>query len=240
MNHHLRSSRLPPTGFSLIEMLVALALNMLIMISASSLVLMHLAEQKRLHAETRLHQTLRHSVDLIARDLRRAGYWGAAGDEPGRANPYGGLFPVDQNPAGLSSQIGYSYSRDTKEDSLASNQERFGFRLHATSSQRSADIRLSGGSLALASNDNWQALTDPAAVHITRLDMTPTVQVVSLIAQCRIQSCASSDTPCPPRLLRRGVQIDIDGVDAKDPSVRRSLSAYTLLRNDEVLGRCPS
>lgn len=219
-------------------MLVALALNLLIMISASTLVLMQLAEQKRLQAETRLHQNLRHHIDLIVRDLRRAGYWGTAGDEPGRPNPYGGLFPVDQNPSAMSSQVGYSYSRDAKEDSVASNQERFGFRLNTN--LHSADIRLSGGGLTLATNDNWQTLNDPVSVHITRLDMTPSVQRISMIGQCRIPSCPAGEASCPPRLLRRGMQIDIEGVDARLPEVQRSLRAYVLLRNDEVIGRCPS
>jgi Tfp pilus assembly protein PilW len=233
----------PACGSSLIELLVALGLGLILLLAAATLLMSQLDEQRRLHAETRLVQELRAVADLIARDLRRAGYWGRAADnvrsaaQPPSAtpasNPYGGLSLPSLG------RVGYSYSRDTVENQRADSNERFGLRQNT--SNRSADLRLGGSGLEPLDSDSWQALTDPTTVRITSVRFTPYVQESSLLAQCPTPNCPAAASPaeCPPRRLQRSVLIEIEGESTQRPGLRRRAIALSTLRNDETIGACP-
>ena len=73
-------SRRGQRGLSLVELLVGLALGLLVVAGGAALLArQHLREHRALLLEARLMQDLRTAADLVARDLRRAGYWGDAG-----------------------------------------------------------------------------------------------------------------------------------------------------------------
>src|SRR5688572_15814717 len=65
-------------GLSLVELLVGLALGLFVVAVAATLLAAQTPEQRRLAAEQRLMQDLRTATDVVTRDLRRAGHWGAA------------------------------------------------------------------------------------------------------------------------------------------------------------------
>ena len=240
--------RRPDTGLGLIEIMVALALGLFLIGSGATLVLGQLGDQRQLLLESRLRQDLRAVADLILRDLKRAGHWGAAQDglwhPDGGApavNPYAGTSP----PAGATAtSLGYAYSRDPREDHAVASTERFGIRLNANT--RALELRLAGAALLPATGDQWQALTDPALVRITRWQVTVQDRRVDLLGHCAVPTCppdsaaGTAAATCPPRLLQHLALIELDAADARDPRVRTHLSTRVRLRNDVLQGACPA
>jgi prepilin peptidase dependent protein B len=230
-------------GLSLVEVMVSVALGLLMVAAVAMLLLSHFAEHRRLLAEVRLMQDLRAAADLATRDLRRAGYWGradraAAGSDgsPAAANPYAGLWP--EPTAGTVSAVGYSYSRDAGEDGIASVHERFGLRLNTRTG--ALEMRVGGAAIAPDSSDNWQPLTDPRAIRITRFAVTPGTRSIDLQAHCTQPTCPRGDTRCPPRLQVGLLVVDIEAADPRDSTVARSLRTVVRTRNDVVTGACPA
>jgi type IV pilus assembly protein PilW len=228
-------------GLGLIEIMVAIALGLFLVASVAALVVGQLAEQRRLLLESRLNQDLRATADLIVRDLRRAGHWGSAergvwsgGAVVPQSNPYAGLHPG----AGISAaSLGYSYSRDISEDQASSSNEKFGFRVNANT--QAFELRMGGNNLVPGNGDQWQPLTDPSLLRITRWQVRHESQAVSLIGHCAGQVCPTGSSTCPPTWWLRQVHIELEASDARDSSVRRSLVTQVRLRNDEVSGACP-
>jgi type IV pilus assembly protein PilW len=227
------------SGLGLVELLVAIGLGLFLVSAAATLFLAQMAEQRRMLLATRLTQDLRAAADLAVQDLRRAGYRGDAeggvwqADSEPTPNPYTVIYP---NAGGSDSAVGYSYSRDA-EDHLVTSNERFGLRLN--SSSRTLDLRLSGAAIAPGSGDNWQALTDPKQIVVTRVLVRHDDQSMSLLTRCQATSCPTGSTDCPPLLHRHLLTLEIDARSAIDPSIRRNLQSRVRVRNDHVSGRCP-
>ena len=74
--HPYRARVAAQRGLSIIELMVGLTLGMVVVIGGISLFVSNATTSRQLNLETRVNQDLRAAVDLIARDLRRAGYWG--------------------------------------------------------------------------------------------------------------------------------------------------------------------
>ncbi len=229
-------------GLSLVEILVAIALGLLLVSAVATLLVSHIGEHRRMLAEVRLMQDLRAAADLVTRDLRRAGYWGRAHQavadvtqEPAQTNPYAGVWPDAQ--AGTTTALGYSYSRDDTEDNLASNNERFGFRLNART--HVLEMRQGGAAITPDTGDSWQPLTDPNAIQITQFAVTNTQRDLSLLAHCPTPVCDSGSSTCPPRLLMNLLTVEIVATDPRDRSLTRVLRTQVRARNDQVIGACP-
>jgi prepilin peptidase dependent protein B len=217
-------------GLSLVELLVGLALGLFIVAAAATLLAAQLREQRSLMVENRLMQDLRTASDVVVRDLRRAGHWGAAASGiwmPGAsgvvANPYAALSPV----AAASDAASFRYSRDTVENHAVDSNEEFGLRL------RNGAIEL------LLGAGNWQSLTDAGTLRVTRFSVTPTTQELSLQAHCTA-ACAAGSTTCPPRQQVRSLAVVVTARSAADASVVRSLRSDVRVRNDAVIGACPA
>lgn len=233
-----------PRGWSLVELMLAIALGLLLMAGLLRLATGHIDEQRRLLLDTRLTQDLRTVIELVSRDLRRSAYWGAAADavwDPARpgtrpANPYGGVVRGGTTNAAA---LGYSYSRDANEDGVNSNQEKFGLRLNTTT--QVIEWRMSGSAVAPDDRDQWQALTDPALMKVTRLSITVDEARHSLAGLCPQSNCGTATgASCPPMLVQHMIRVDIEASDARDSRIQRQLSTRAKARNDEVTGACPA
>ena len=223
----MRSRRLS-TGFSIVELLVGTAVGLVVVAAGTTVVTHHARESRALTIETRLTQDLRTAADIVARDLRRAGYWGGAasgvrGDDGGvvPANPYAAVTPD----AAASDAVRLAFSRDASENDSLDGNERFGFRL------RNGAIELQLG------DGNWQALTDPATLTVTAFEVEPRTEEKSLEHFCD-QPCAAGSTTCPPRQQVRSFAVAIEAQAVADPGVRRSVRAGARLRNGSVVGSC--
>ena len=217
-------------GVSLVELLVGMAIGLFIVAAGLTLLTGNLRENRSLLLEARLMQDLRSAADRVTRDLRRAGYWGDAEAgvwQPGAsgvvANPYMALAPS----AAASDGVAFRFSRDAAENNTLDSNEQFGFRLQA------------GVLEMLLGSGNWQAMTDANTVLVTRFSVTPEVQTITLDGVCA-SDCPAGSSTCPPRQQVRSLAIALAGRATGDASVLRSVRSAVRLRNDAVIGSCPT
>lgn len=221
----------PQAGVSLVELLIGITIGLFIVGASLTALLMHLRESRTLIAQSRLMQDLRATTDLMARDLRRVGYWGAAGHgvwqregmagAPGTAiNPYTAMTTS-------ASTVAFRYSRDAVEDDLVDDNEKFGYRL------RNGGLELQLGT------SPWQAMTDITTMKVTRFDITPTEQLRSLAGSCTAP-CPSGDASCPPQLHVRSLMLTLTAQGLGESTALRSVRTRVRLRNDSITGHCPA
>lgn len=208
-------------GLSLVETLIGLAVGLFIVGGAMKLFVANLDAHRRLLVETRVHQDLRASADLIARDLRRAGYWEQAASGVWQAD---GVSPT-LNPHALAEAAGglaYTYDKDAGD-------------------VYSAGFRLSEGRIQLrTAAATWQDVTDPAVLRVTRLSIAPALREVSLLSRCAVAICPAGSTACPPRLLIRHYDLTLQAQAVADAQVQREIRESVRVRNDQLIGQCPT
>ena len=214
------------SGFSIIELMVGIALALLIAAAAVLLLGSSVGESRRLLLEARLTQDLRSSAELIVRQTRRAGHWGAASTlgvwtatASALPNPYAAL--ISDNSA--LDTITLRYSHDTVENNTVDATEQVGFRL------RSGTLEVQLGA------SSWQALTDSSTLVVTGLRIQPRVQSIALESAC---ACVASGTCAAPQVQVRSVDVEISARAAADASVLRTVRSTARLRNDNVSGGC--
>lgn len=218
----------PARGLSIVELMVGVAIGLFVVAGATLAVTGQLSENRRLLEDTRIQQDLRAAVAIISRDIRRAAYTGLAyrGVWPldnaagSLTNAYAAMTPV----SGATGQVVYSASKALspgQEDNVLTDDEVSGFRYNANA--KSIEMQLGRG--------NWQALTDPASVVITRFDIT--VNDADLDVPCA-QQCPVGPNGRALKLSTRNVQFTIVGQSATDPTVIRTLSNAVRVRNDIV------
>jgi prepilin peptidase dependent protein B len=217
-------------GVSIVELLVGLAIGLFIVAAALTLLTGNLRENRSLLLEARLMQDLRSAADLVARDVRRAGYWDDAeagvwqrGASGALANPYTAVSPS----SAASDVVTFRFSRDATENNTVDGNEQFGFRLRA------------GVLEMLLGSGNWQAMTDSNTLLVTRFSVTPEVQSVTLDGLCA-SDCPSGSSTCPPRQQVRSLAVALSGKAVADAAVLRSVRSAVRLRNDAITGACPT
>lgn len=226
-------------GLSIVELMVGIAVGMFLVAGAVTMFVANLTSSRQLLVEARVNQDLRAVVDLISRDLRRAGYWensisgtiaaGAAGTTV--ANPYIAITPTG------SSQIEYLFARNA--DNTPDNNEAFGFR---------RDVVNGIGVIQMKTDatPTWQTLTDPSVLNVpaTGLQITQTATVVPVGGACA-KVCpppagATWTCPNPPTLTLRQYDITLTGTAVADARVTRTLQTRARVRNDQSAGVCPA
>jgi prepilin peptidase dependent protein B len=232
-------------GLSMIELMVGLTLGMLVVVGGISLFVNNAVTSRQLNQETRINQDLRAAVDLIARDLRRAGYWGdslrgtvatSATSSTTTPNPYRAITAA-------TGQIEYSFSRDTTEDDTLGNNEQFGFRLNAGAVEMKTD-----------GTPTWRTVTDPATLTVTGFTITPTETDVVVNNACSRVCCTAADVAaavagcsavtlsagsCPTVKIRQYL-VAVSGSSTTNSTIIRSLSARVRARNEQFSGTCPA
>lgn len=223
-----RQARARQRGLSILELLVGAAVGMVVVSGAAMLFAKNVAGSRLLVAEARLNQDLRNAVDLLTRDLRRAGYWGNAiqGTQAIGAsslttqNPYSTVT----NPS--TTEVAYRFSRDAGTDNNTLDaEEQFGFRLH-------------DGALQMQAGSGWTDVTDKTAVTITELTVTPSITTVSLGDTC--PTVCGVGTPNCPTTTIRSFAVVLHGQSVRDANVQRSLRSTVRVRNDQISGSCPA
>ena len=247
----LRPARAPARGMSVVELLIGVVVGLFIVGAALAMFANDIVNNRRMLTEARMSQDLRAAMDVVVRDLRRAGYWEYAiyGSQLASISGSTGI----NNPNGListaSGQITYSVSRDassgrTPTDTTAQSDEQFGFRLS------SGKLQMQVGS------GNWQDLTDPNLLTVSDFSVTPTVTTLDVRAACAKTCCdgTASDVAsicggatnvitgatagCPKTQVRTyAVQLAAQAVS--DSGVRRVLRESVRVRNDYTYGACP-
>lgn len=233
----LRHSR----GVSLIELMIGMAIGLVIVGGAVMLFTSNVVVNRKLVVEARLNQNLRAAADLVARDIRRSGYWansvsGVTSAGTGTATTANVYAPVTATCGTASSQISYSYTNDT--NNTLDNTEQFGFRLN-------------NGAIEIKTNatPTWVAVTDTDVMTVTKFQCTESKTAVAVGAACTSgcnttpptsPSAPTAACPSPPAITVSRYDLVIEAAARSDSTVKRTLQETVRLRNDQFSGACPS
>jgi type IV pilus assembly protein PilW len=217
-------------GLSMVELMVGVAVGLFVVAGATVAVSNQLGDNRRLMLETQIQQDLRAAVDVIARDIRRSGYWANAQDgvwHPAAAgvttNPYTALEPAASGVA--ASAVRFGYSRGAVENNVLDATDESGFRFG------------SSGAIEMLTGGGWQALTDATTLRVTNFTVTLTTQDVQL--KC-VNLCPGGGEACWPTQSVRDVKVEIAGTAVHDLALQRNARSNVRVRNDVVNGACPA
>lgn len=227
-------------GTTLVELMVGLAVGLIVVAGALILLSSLTQDNRRLLVETRLNQDLRAASDLIARDLRRAGYWagaasgvyvaGSASTPP--LNNYRNFIPgacsdttlatAVPTPAAATSSICYYIEQGTPNNT-AETSELFGFAL------------VNGVINTFVAGKTALPLTDPQSMIVDSFQITPRSETIGLSSTCTTAPAAGAG----PEVVVRRFDIQIRGYPPSDPNLLRGLTTTVRVRNDAFSGGCP-
>lgn len=210
-------------GLGLIEILIGISLSLAIMVVILQFFTSITSSSSAILKTVRLEYQVRTALDLMANDIRRAGYWNNSKsmlNSGANSNPF--MSPSTDLITPTASCILFAYDLNTDGVLPILNtpfyDERFGYRLQNEVLQS----RSSTGSELNCSSGAWENLTDPKTIKITHLTFVINSSAIPLT------NPATSET-----LLQRAVSISITGQLAQDPSVSITLSTTIKVRNDK-------
>lgn len=211
------------TGASLVGTMIGAAIGLFILAGGTKLYVDYIQSNRQYMLTIRLNQELRAVTDLVARDLKRAGYWGNAkagistGAGMGVTNAYAPIT-ISSDPAVLR----FQYATDM--DNAVAGMESYGYRLQNGKIEMSND----GGA-------NWGELTDANATVVTGFSLVANSRVVSLAEYCPNTLPAGT---LPPTMAIRIFNLTITGHSKADPTIRRQVQESVRVRADQISGAC--
>jgi prepilin-type N-terminal cleavage/methylation domain-containing protein len=214
-------------GFSLIELMIAMVIGIFALTAILTLLTNNLSYGKQSIDMLKLNQEMRLSMDIMADDIRRAGYWNGTQTMVNNAsisNPYSyPNFPVTINAS--NNCIVFSYDKDNSSDTPASD-EKFGYALTNNTIVTGFPADKDGCN----SIGTWNAISNPNMIKITALAFESIDPTNTTAGATQHQFTASSGD----LLCVREIRIRISATLAKDDKVKQSLEKTIRLRNDEI------
>ncbi len=209
----------PAQGLSLVELMVGITIGLFVVAAAVTLTSNQLVDNRRLLLELQIQQDLRATMDIMTRQLRRAGSNVAGSQNYVAEGGVGGLKSTNSEVtpgANAASQTVFSFVRN------AADQGPYGFTLDAGNGVVVTNL---GG-------NNPQELTDRSTMRVT--DLTFNAQpIVSARLPCP-KLCPDGSTDCWPEMVIQRILINITAEARSDPRIQRSLSSDVRVRNDWV------
>lgn len=217
----------PQDGMTLVELLIGMAVGLFLLAGAAMVLTTQLDDNRRLLLETQLQQDVRASMDIITRDLRRAGSSAQAADSVW--HPLGPV-PADNGLAAIALTGGDTVQFQVQRD--GDRQGPWGFRLNR------------GRIQSLLGAAGWQELTDRTVMEVTAFEVTEASVVTEQMPCPKACSADLMDTACWPTLTVRTYAVHIEARSAQDSTVRHRQSSRVRVRNDALnFGRatvCPA
>ena len=206
-------------GLSMVELMVAVTVGLIVLSGVTAMLVNSLQANNDTVRASRLNQELRAVMDLVVRDLRRAGYRGDYAS-------YFGLLAAGQtfsNTVAVSAdgtRLDFAYDLDA--NGVFSDAEQFGY-------------RLVDGKVEALRNKAWIALTDPGATRVTTLAFcfAPSADADCLDAPPAAGTVGVSGTAVT--VIVKELRITLTGEAVRDPSIVRTLRETVRVRNDEVV-----
>lgn len=253
-------------GMTLIELLIGMLVGLIIVAAGIAVFATSLKGQTDNIKLARLNQDMRAMMDIMERDIRRAGFvtsdpeanWASLQDNP--------FFDATTDIAvwnydgGNNNCIVYAYNRDSDNPPTVTGNERMGFRLKQGGK---LEMRSSGGTNVSCNNqgDSWETITEPE-VEITGLTFTlnsTELNVTSMIndddgdgipdgdndgnGTCDVgeacNTCVRDGSPDPACLYVRNVSITLSGRLRDDNAVTQTITEQVRVRNDKYLAAVP-
>ena len=227
-------------GLSVVELMVGVTVGLYIVAASAMLVGTQLGDNKRIVMETQIQQDLRAAGEIVARELRRAGYWRDAQQSTSAslatASSRFNQMWVDQQSGDLLPRVSGTCVE------AGSTSIRFNYQATIQDLKGPYEFRVSNGALQsgamVGSTMSYQDLTDRNSLTVTKfcvelanIGNPETLPCPSL--------CPAGDTACWPKVVARDLTVQISGHARNDPSVRRSMATTIRLRNDFVQFAAP-
>ena len=208
-------------GFTFVELLVALAINLVLFAGLLTIFLSNINHYRSSINLNRLNQQLHTSMLLMTNEIRRAGYWVNAQNDLGSAVNNNPFMAAGTNITVSGSCILFTYdsNSDGALPSIAANvdDERYGFRL----SGQTLQTRAYGSPYDCATaSDNWENVTDSNIIQITSLTFT-------------LNASTIATGPGNKGLDIRSVDISITGRLTSDNTITRTITKHIRIMNDK-------
>lgn len=206
-------------GLSLVELMVGITIGLFIVAAAVTLTSNQLVDNRRLLLELQIQQDLRATMDIMTRQLRRAGTNAGLSQARVAADGLGGIKPTEIDSKVTTAGAGPDQAEFRFHRSL---DEQGPFRFRFDSARGVIETWMRPGI--------WQELTDRSAMRVTALTFD-SQRIVGDRLPCP-KLCADGSTDCWPELVIQRVQINITAEARSNPNIRRSLSSNVRVRND--------
>lgn len=214
-------------GMSMVELLVGIAIGLLVVAGASMLTAGQLSDNRRMMLEIQLQQDLRASVEIMTRELRRAGAVSQPMDFVWASDAAPGVdagIVDDMTPTAVAANfVTFRYVRGP--------QGQLGFRLNGTKLQ----TRL------VATPGAWQDLTDNNTMEVLAFAVTPRHAIEPSQTGAAPQRmpcpklCPGDTTDCWPTVRIREYTVSVTGRAKADAAMVRTLASVVRVRNDELI-----
>lgn len=199
-------------GMGLVDMMIAMTLGLMLMAGLLTTYVSTIQGHNNVAKLTRLDHELQGLMDIMTRDIRRAGSNGNINFlATGAPNPFTLSNPAAYKGEAANSCLIYSYDLDADGTlDTGTDDERFGFRL------KNKTVQMRRGGLDCVSDGkptNWENITEEDVVEITELRFTNTSSTNELITS-------------------RKIEVVLSGRLKNDPTVSRTLTRTIRVRND--------
>lgn len=210
-------------GFTLVELLVALVVSSLLLIGMIAAFVANANHYQKVIDQNRLNQQLEAILDIMANDIRRAGYDSTASNDIGldqNTNPFQAAgADISVNGANDCILFTYDHGNTGSLPSIAagSDDDRYGYLL-------SGNVIYSRppGAAFTCSSTGWEAVTDSHFIQITALSFTLNTNTVTT-------------GPGTRGLSMRSVDISITGQLTSNSNVTNTLTQHVRLQNDKFI-----
>ena len=243
-----RSVRLKQRGISVVEVLIALAAGLVVIGSVLAFTVATIQMNGETIAATRLNQELRSVMDVISRELRRAGFNSRAletlGDGATSAN-HSTIVLRDPDADGIGDCLMFGYDVfdavdgsgnpvDSTPGAIAAEEWK-GFRLAVVDGVGVVQFRTDGASAMTdcdSADNDWVDISSPESVNVTSLAFS----VVNDEALGIAVDTASGNNV---NVEVRRVGLDLAAELTRDSSVARSLEERIRIRADRIFQTAP-
>lgn len=216
-----------PRGLSMVELMVGLVIGLFIVGGAAYFAVNFSAENRRLLLEARLTQDMRAAMDIVTRDIRRAGYWQHAAS---------GISPFASSSAPTVAYNSTGFAALTPASGVSGSSVTYAYDKSASAAAGLGDqsaFALVGGVLTTTiGNSGVQPLTDANTTTVTAFDVAQeaAVQTVSCPGACPVGGC--------PQVHIRELIVTLTAQSVVDATIARTLKNRVRVRNDLQTGTC--
>ena len=216
-------------GFNIIEVMVSMTVGLILMAGVTSMYGSMMRGNASAVKNATLSQELRALMEFMTREIRQAGFWGAA------AQNADDLSQLANNPFGIAAVNAscVQYSWDKNANGTLNREERLGFRRSSGELQWRNPGYNANSFPGCGSNNGWLAISDPAAVTVTGLSFTLTESCINL-TQDRQECSSVSANPGDIEVTTQEIAISLSGELTNDSSVNLTLSENVLVRNHKL------
>lgn len=211
-------------GFTLVELMTALTINLILFAGIIAIFISNVNHYQNSISVNRLNQQMQTAMNLMANEIRRAGYWSNAQNDLGsdtNNNPFM-ANGTDISISGSCILLTYDSNGNGSLPSIASgvDDERYGFRLSGNAIQ----ARPYGAAFDCnAAQNAWENITDTNVIQITALTFTLNTSTVTT-------------GPGNKGIQIRNVTITMTGRLTDDNTVTRTFTQQVQIMNDKLIG----